>query len=1032
MKKKLLVLSLLAFVFAAASYSQTGYYCDFEDAAENANWQLNVGPKGKECVNKWYVGSAISNGGHSSMYISCDSGRTASYTQSATTVSAYRLLTLPAGQYELSFDWQAFGYNSLDALYCCWMPDSVKSNSQTGNSNVPLYVETYARQFGDSIKMYGNTWNTVSDTITSDGVTPYKLVFVWNNKSVGSFPPGACVDNICIIPVGVCEKPSDIEVELEEQGVRVSWDGDAYAYDIRCKSSTDTRWQEFTGYTSNELFVSGIGEGVFEFYIRSDCGMFKSVWVSHSQFIFFPGTRCVDYLDLNNSNCYYGTFANPMQSRGAVDRGYPSVNSRHTIHYMKSETDPRTGGKLRTVPEDELASVRLGNWGSGAQAEAVEYDYHVDTAENAVLLVKYAVVLQNPNHGIEEQPRFTLSVLNDGERLDSLGCAEADFSAGFVSAADGWHDGIGTEAPQWKEWTTVGINLKDYQDQDLTIRLTTYDCSPSAHYGYAYFVLGCSDGKIQGLSCGEDAKNRFKAPDGFNYRWYLPDNPDSVICEDQIFETTQSDTLTYACDVIQPTKGGCYYTVTARAVPRYPVVKGGYTARVQDCENIVSFADSSYVKHVNPYTGVVDTADAECDSIVWHFLDEGISVRGEEFEQMFPRKGGTYRVMLSAHLSQCYEDTVFEITLPDLDSDRDTVHVVHCGTDPYYWDVTGQYYFSSDCYSDTADTGNEYGCEDIMTLDLLMVPIDTVPVVDTVCTDKLPYVFNGEELYETGNYTFVLENRYKCDSVVTLDLLVNESLTFEGMGDALLAGACADDGQIEIPYTVSSGLVTKYDVTFADEEADRRMGMDGVQPDGPQVVIPLGDSVLPGRYEAEILFHNAECGDVGVPLTVEVYYPDSVIVQRWNDVLGIRNGMYNGGYEFTAYQWYKDGAAIEGETGPNLYAPDGLDTAAVYSAMLTRTGDGVQMMTCGVQPRYYSAIEITPTVVMGGGTVSVKSQSAGVIRLWNMTGQLAGSYEMTPGYTQIAAPGAAGTYVVEIVLTDGSRKTEKIIVRGNM
>ena len=135
MKKKLLVLSLLAFVFAAASYSQTGYYCDFEDAAENANWQLNVGPKGKECVNKWYVGTAISNGGHSSMYISCDSGRTASYTQSATTVSAYRLLTLPAGQYELSFDWQAFGYNSLDALYCCWMPDSVKSNSQTGNSS---------------------------------------------------------------------------------------------------------------------------------------------------------------------------------------------------------------------------------------------------------------------------------------------------------------------------------------------------------------------------------------------------------------------------------------------------------------------------------------------------------------------------------------------------------------------------------------------------------------------------------------------------------------------------------------------------------------------------------------------------------------------------------------------------------------------------------------------------------------------------------------------------------------------------------
>lgn len=61
------------------------------------------------------------------------------------------------------------------------------------------------------------------------------------------------------------------------------------------------------------------------------------------------------------ATCYYGSFENPYKAVGVVDKGYDNIESRHTIHYVKGETDPRTENKLKTIPDGEIASVRLGN-----------------------------------------------------------------------------------------------------------------------------------------------------------------------------------------------------------------------------------------------------------------------------------------------------------------------------------------------------------------------------------------------------------------------------------------------------------------------------------------------------------------------------------------------------------------------------------------------------------------------------------------------------------------------------------------------
>ena len=90
--------------------------------------------------------------------------------------------------------------------------------------------------------------------------------------------------------------------------------------------------------------------------------------------------QCIDFTNLRSENvtCTYGSFSNPYQYIGIRDDGPDKESSRHTIHKNANETDPRTGNQLHTVPPGEIASVRLGNWNKGAEAESITYQYFVD------------------------------------------------------------------------------------------------------------------------------------------------------------------------------------------------------------------------------------------------------------------------------------------------------------------------------------------------------------------------------------------------------------------------------------------------------------------------------------------------------------------------------------------------------------------------------------------------------------------------------------------------------------------------------
>ncbi len=106
-----------------------------------------------------------------------------------------------------------------------------------------------------------------------------------------------------------------------------------------------------------------------------------------------------------------------------------------------------------------------------------------------------------------------------------------------------------------------------------------------------------------------------------------------------------------------------------------------------------------------------------------------------------------------------------------------TVHSLHappviesvCA--PYFWTQTGETYFTSGIYTDTLISS--YGCDSILTLDLTINQHTASSVQISNCG---PYTWpqTGEIYIATGLYNDTVPNAAGCDSVITLDLTILE------------------------------------------------------------------------------------------------------------------------------------------------------------------------------------------------------------------------------------------------------------------
>ncbi|MFB9075865.1 T9SS type A sorting domain-containing protein [Flavobacterium procerum] len=198
----------------------------------------------------------------------------------------------------------------------------------------------------------------------------------------------------------------------------------------------------------------------------------------------------------------------------------------------------------------------------------------------------------------------------------------------------------------------------------------------------------------------------------------------------------------------------------------------------------------------------------------------------------------------------------------------------------------------------------------------------------------------------------------------------------------------------------------------------------------------------PGIYTQNVNI-TSEDGSLSANYTITVEKPFGfydIVQVKFNNVLIVNNNpQTNGGYEFTAYQWFKNGQLIgtgqyysAGETIGNV-----LDPSASYMVKMT-TKDGKVLQTCSAQITLTQTLQakLYPNPIQSGKIITVEADFPSEelekmqISLYSVTGQLVKTVQSSSVRTEIQLPQTSdGNMYLVVLETPNVKKSFKVIVK---
>ncbi|CAN5613155.1 hypothetical protein BH23THE1_BH23THE1_11500 [soil metagenome] len=153
-----------------------------------------------------------------------------------------------------------------------------------------------------------------------------------------------------------------------------------------------------------------------------------------------------------------------FESGSGVDNYVPTINK-----------NPPSGSR----------SIRLNRDWRYAHTNTMERTFRVEE-KDSILWFSFAVVLEDPNHNLHNQPYFLAAVLDSqGNTIDEI-CYVSDpnderMNAGIMSG----------RYLTYRDWDCTFFNLENYIDSIVTLRFVAAGCKLGAHFGYAYVADIC-------------------------------------------------------------------------------------------------------------------------------------------------------------------------------------------------------------------------------------------------------------------------------------------------------------------------------------------------------------------------------------------------------------------------------------------------------------------------------------------------------------------------------------------------------------
>ncbi|TDH27289.1 T9SS type B sorting domain-containing protein [Segetibacter sp. 3557_3] len=229
--------------------------------------------------------------------------------------------------------------------------------------------------------------------------------------------------------------------------------------------------------------------------------------------------------DFTNWDCFTGTTKADSGNNSFLLTPSQPVKGRHEIISATTPSALDKYGKFpQLCPYGGKYSVKLGNDLTGSEAEGLSYTFQVPAnVDTFSFTYFYAVVFQDPDHSMIQQPRFFVTAY-DVETGKIINCASYDYVAN--GAIPGFEvSSVGSDV-LFKNWSPASIEFAGLANHTVRLEFKTADCTLGGHFGYAYVDVGsgCSNLLATAPYCIQSDAVILNAPYGFqSYTWFNSD-----------------------------------------------------------------------------------------------------------------------------------------------------------------------------------------------------------------------------------------------------------------------------------------------------------------------------------------------------------------------------------------------------------------------------------------------------------------------------------------------------------------------------
>ena len=346
----------------------------------------------------------------------------------------------------------------------------------------------------------------------------------------------------------------------------------------------------------------------------------------------------------------------------------------------------------------------------------------------------------------------------------------------------------------------------------------------------------------------------------------------------------------------------------------------------------------------------------EITRVDWYFGDGTTEYYGQAQTQHTYTSPGWYDVTadLYGHQVCTNEDEIglgqvtfsFLVYRPDtmIGSVRptDCVSLEDYKSNPTYWDEK--------ILHGDIDTVQE-NCYDDVVLDFVTYAAEKEDIRPDLVGQDLVQGYNGKWYDVSTDVIDTIPDPYSgCNIYRKYHVEVITCLNLEVLNAPAMQTVCPGE-TFNISYTKHKGNIDG-DATFrVPGYPDQTIILDDNVTNG-SFTVPVGDITKPGYYSGELLVNDLYCPDrnpLKYTIDFTVYYPEDIFKYKYNNVLAVYKPGQGGneGYEFTAYQWFRNGAPIEGATSSILYLGQGVtfESGDIVYVMLTDK-DGMVLPSC--------------------------------------------------------------------------------------